>query len=189
MMGINLSGLHHLMRPLTRARRTVGQSIKTTALMAIATIFSLISSLGGFGMIRKVAEPKGDNFVVGTPTLDLVLSIPRARGRPRRGAGWYAADSRWKRQKKFEKALSLAKRRRPRKSIGTGTPPMAYVEEIPPEESLQNFSESLLFTVPDNWNPPTCFGVDAMTPSPRDEHGPSDTPVEEFTPFFVEEEM
>jgi hypothetical protein len=66
---------------------------------------------------------------------------------------------------------------------------MAYVEEIPPEESLQNFSESLLFTVPDNWNPPACFGADAMTPGPRAEHGPSGTPVEEFTPCFVEEEM
>jgi hypothetical protein len=157
--------------------------------MAIATIFALISSLSGFGMIQKVVESNRDNFVVGTLALALVLSMPRERGQPRRGAGWYVADSRWKRQKKFEKALSLAKRGRHRKSRGTGTPSMAYVEEIPLEESLQNIAESLLFMVPDNWNPPTCFGADAMTPGPRAEHGPNETRVEEFTPLFVEEEM
>jgi hypothetical protein len=169
-------------------RRTVDQSIKTTALMAIAIIFALINSLGGFGMIQKVAEPNRDNLAVGTPAIALFLSMPRARGRPRRGAGWYAADSRRKRQKKFERALTLAKRRRPRKSRGIGMPPMAYVEEIPPEESIQNYSESLLFMVSDNWDPPACFGADAMTPVPRAEHGPRGTPAEEFTPCFVEEE-
>jgi hypothetical protein len=156
--------------------------------MAIAIIFFLISSLRGFGMIQKVAEPNRDNLTVGTPTIALFLSMPRVRGRPRRGAGWYADDLRRKRQKKFERALTLAKRRRPRKSIGIGMPPMVYVEEIPLEESLQNYSESLLFMVSDNWDPPAYFGADSMTPVPRDEHGPRGTPTEEFTPCFVEEE-
>jgi hypothetical protein len=64
--------------------------------------------------------------------------MPRARGWPRRGATWYATDSGRKRKKKFEKELTLAKRRRPRKSKGPGMPPMAYVEETPREESIQN---------------------------------------------------
>jgi hypothetical protein len=68
----------------------IGQSIKTTTLMAIATIFALINSLGGFGMIQKVAEPNGNNLAVGTLAIALVISMPRARGWPRRGVGWYA---------------------------------------------------------------------------------------------------
>jgi hypothetical protein len=150
------------MRPLTRARRTVDQSIKTTTLMAKDITFVLINRLGGFVMHLKIAEPKAepsrcrnrDTPSAGIPTIALLLSMPRARGRPRRGATWYTADSRRKRQKKFEKALALASRRRTRKSRRTGTPPMAYVEEIAPDESIQNYSENLLFTVPDNWDPP-----------------------------------
>jgi hypothetical protein len=166
----------------------VDQSIKTTALMATTIIFALISSLGGFGMIRKVAKLNRDNLAMGTLAIALFLIMPRARGRPRRGAGWYAVDSRRKRQKNFERALTLAKRRKPMKSRGIGTPPMVIVEEIPLEESVQNYSESLLFTVPDYWHPLTCFGEEAMTPVPRVEHCPCDTPTEEFTPCFIEEE-
>jgi hypothetical protein len=189
MRGINSVGLHLLMRPLTRASRPASQSIKTAALMAIATIFSLISFLGGFGMHWKVTEPSENNSAGGILALVLVLTMPRARGRPRRGAGWYAADSRWKRHKKFERALVLAKRKRPRESKETDSPPRTYVEEIPSEELPQNFSESLMFTVPDNWNPPACFGADALPPHPRAAHGPSDTPIEEFATCLVEEEL
>jgi hypothetical protein len=70
-----------------------------------------------------------------------------------------------------------------------GTPPMAYVEEIAPDESIQSYTENLLFTVPDNWNPPACFGKDAVTPAPRTVHSPRDAPAEEFTACFVEEEF
>jgi hypothetical protein len=165
--------------------------------MALDIISILINSLGGYVMHLKVAEVKAetprcrnrDNLSAGIPTVAFLLSMPRARGRPRRGAAWYAADSRRKRQKKFERALALASRRRTRKSRRIGTPPMAYVEEVTPDESIQNYSENLLFTVPDNWAPPACFGKDAITPAPRPAHGPKDTPAAEFTSCIVEEEI
>jgi hypothetical protein len=34
---------------------------------------------------------------------------------------------------------------------------MAYVEEVFPEEPIQVPPEHLLFTVPDNWQPPSNF--------------------------------
>jgi hypothetical protein len=66
---------------------------------------------------------------------------------------------------------------------------MAYVEEIASGESIQSYTENLLFTVPDNWNPPACFGKDAVTPAPSTVHSPRDAPAEEFTACFVEEEF
>jgi hypothetical protein len=175
------------MRLLARASSTGEQRIKTSALMAIAITFDLIHRLGGFVMHLRFAEPKAEPSK--SRDRAWLLSMPRARGRPRRGAAWYAADSRWKRQKNFEKALALASRRKTRKSRRLGTPPMAYVEEIAPGESIQSYNESLLFTVPDNWNPPACFGKDATTPAPRTVHSPRDAPVEEFTACIVEEEF
>jgi hypothetical protein len=115
--------------------------------------------------------------------------MPRARGRPRRGAGWYAVDSRRKRHKKFERALVLAKRKRPRESKETDSPPRTYVEEIPSAELPHDFSECRMFTVPDNWNPPACFGADTLPPHPREAHGPNDAPIEEFSTCLVEEEL
>jgi hypothetical protein len=76
MRGIHSVDLHHLMRPLTRARRPVSQSIKTIALMAIATIFSLINILGGFGMYWQVTKPSKNNNAGGIPALVLVLNMP-----------------------------------------------------------------------------------------------------------------
>jgi hypothetical protein len=138
-------------------------------------------------MHLRFAEPKAEPSK--SRDRAWLLSMPRARGWPRRGAAWYAADSRRKRQKNFEKALALASRRKTRKSRRLGMPPMVYVEEIAPGESIQSYNESLLFTVPDNWNPPAYFGKDAVTPAPSIVHSPRDAPVEEFTACFVEEEF
>jgi hypothetical protein len=49
---------------------------------------------------------------------------------------------------------SLRRHRKPR------MPPMAYVEEITLDEAMQSYPKLPLFTVPDNWNPPTDFGTD-----------------------------
>jgi hypothetical protein len=176
----------------------VDQSIKNTALMARAITFILINRLGGFGMHWEIERPKAepsecrnrDTLPTGILAIVLLLYMPRARGRPRRGAAWYAFDSRRKRQKNFEKALAIACKRRTRKSKRNGTPPMAHVEEIVPDESIQDYPEHLLFTVPDNWNPPTCFGKDVEPPAPRKTHGlMEDNPAEEFTTCYVEEEL
>jgi hypothetical protein len=157
--------------------------------MATTTIFALINLLGGFGMHWQLTEPSKNRRAGEVLALVLILIMPRARGRPRRGAGWYAADSRWKRHKRFERALVLAKKKRPRESKATDLPPRTYVEEIPSMELPHEFSESRMFTVPDNWNPPMCIGVEAPPPRPREAHGPSDAPTEEFATYLVEEEL
>jgi hypothetical protein len=56
--------------------------------------------------------------------------------------------------------------------------------ELPPD-----FSESRMFTVPDNWNPPECIEAAAPPPSLRETYGPSDAPNEEFATCMVEEEL
>jgi hypothetical protein len=184
------------MRPLTRARRTVDQSIKTTALMATDINFILINHLGGFVMHWEIAESKvepsecrnRDTPSASILAIALLLHMPRARGRPRRGAAWYAFDSHRKQQNNFEKALALASRRRTRKSRRTRMPPTAYVEEIYLDESIQNYPENLLFMVPDNWDPPAYFGKEAIPLAPRTTHGPKeDAPAEEFTTCYMEE--
>jgi hypothetical protein len=63
---------------------------------------------------------------------------------------------------------------------------MAYVEEVIPEEPLQVPPESLLFTVPDNWQPPSHFSAEAIAPD-------TDRPVREakeaYTCIVEEEEF
>jgi hypothetical protein len=63
--------------------------------------------------------------------------------------------------------LALASARTTRKHGRHRTPPMAYVEETAPDEPIQNCPEHLLFTVPDNWNPPTVFGNETKLPAPE----------------------
>jgi hypothetical protein len=197
MMGLNPGSSHQMTRPLTRARRTVDQSIKTIDLISIDIIYVLIDILGGYVMHLKVAEVKvetsrcrnRDNLSAGISTVAFLLSMPRARGWPHRGMAWYVSDSRRKRQQKFERDLTVASRRRTRKSRRIGMPPMLYVEEITPDESIQNYSKNLLFTIPDNSAPPSCFRKDAITPTPRPTHGPRDTPAAEFTFCIMEEEI
>jgi hypothetical protein len=61
-------------------------------------------------------------------------TMPRLRGKSRRGAAWYRAESRRRRLKQFEKALTLAsirRRRNPR------VPPKAIAEHLSPEEAMQ----------------------------------------------------
>jgi hypothetical protein len=131
-----------------------------------------------------------DTHPVGISVIALLLYMPRARGRPRRGAAWYASDSRRKRQKKFEKALAMACTRRTRKPGRTRTPPMAYVEEIVPDKPIQVPPEHLLFTVPDNWDLPTCFVNDAKPQVPGMTHShKEDDPAGEYTTCHVEEEF
>jgi hypothetical protein len=67
---------------------------------------------------------------------------------------------------------------------------MAYVEEIFPDEPIQDYPEHLLFTVLDNWDPPTCFWNDSKPPAPRSTNDPrEDDPTEECTTCYVEEEF
>jgi hypothetical protein len=61
--------------------------------------------------------------------------MPRLRGKSRRGAAWYRAESRRKRIQHFERAITLASKRRKR---SPWSPPMAIIEEISLEEAMQS---------------------------------------------------
>jgi hypothetical protein len=130
MRGLTSVGLHLLTGPLTRENRPASQSIKLSALMAAATIYAIISLLGTLRMHLQLTEPSKNRSEGEILALVLIFIMPRARGRPRRGAGWYAADSRRKRHKRFERALVLAKRKRRRETTAVDSPPRTYVEEI-----------------------------------------------------------
>ena len=66
---------------------------------------------------------------------------------------------------------------------------MAYVEEITLEDSMQSYPNLPLFTVPNNWNPPTEFGSDNKPPPAGNPLGPKANSLEEhFTTCYVEEE-
>jgi hypothetical protein len=189
MRGITSVGLHLLMGPLTRTNRPASQSIKPSALMATTTIFALINLLDSLRMHSQLTEPRKNRRVGEVLAPVLILIMPRARERPRKGAGWYVADSQWKRHKQFERALVLANKKRPREATAVDSPPRTYVEEIPSMELPHDFSESRMFTVPDNWNPPACIGAEAPPPRSREAHGPSDAPTEEFATCLVKEEL
>ena len=66
---------------------------------------------------------------------------------------------------------------------------MAYVEEIALEDAMQSYPNFPLFTVPDNWNPPTDFGAEDK-PLPKDiqKDFKANSPEEHFPTCFVEEE-
>jgi hypothetical protein len=67
---------------------------------------------------------------------------------------------------------------------------MAYVEETAPDEPIQNFLEHLLFTVLDNWNPPTAFGNETKLPTLGTSHRRREEEhVEDFTICYVQEEL
>jgi len=106
----------------------------------VTVTFVLISHPEGYELHLEIerlkAEPSehwsGNTHPVGIPVIALVLHMPRARGQPRRGAAWYATNSRRKRQKKFKKELALTYACRTRKPGRSRTPPMAYVDEFVP---------------------------------------------------------
>jgi hypothetical protein len=185
------------------------QSTRRPALMAMAVvvILLLITRLDSIERHSYTAEPNAElNFAEpnfadplefwsraihpqGTSDIPRFFIMPRARGKPRRGAAWYTAESRRQRQKKFEQALALASSRRHRKSGKPRMPPMAYVEEITLDEAMQSYLKLPLFTVPDNWNPPTDFGTDdKILPSGKPLGSSATRPAEEFTTCYVEEE-
>jgi hypothetical protein len=67
---------------------------------------------------------------------------------------------------------------------------MAYVEEVSPEEPIQVPPEHLLFTVPDNWNLPTCFPGEAKPRATGTPHSHKEgDQMEEPTTCYVEEEI
>jgi hypothetical protein len=118
------------MGPLTSEHRPAIQSIKLVALMAATIIYVITHLTGSLRVHSKLAEKSRSSSAFDTLALILTLAMPWARGRPRRGADWYAADSRRKRHKRFEWALLLAKKRRRWATIVMRSPPRTFIEEI-----------------------------------------------------------
>jgi hypothetical protein len=181
-------GLRSPMGPCTSDHRSVSQSIKLLALMAATTIYASARLTGSFSVRPKPPEQRGSSSVLGVLALILALAMPRVRGKPRRGAGWYAADSRRKRHRKFERAVIMAKQRRRRVNTVASSPPRTFVEEDPDMELPPDFSESKMFIVPDNWNPPTCIVDSEALLRSKNTSGPCATHNKETTTCLVEEE-
>jgi hypothetical protein len=203
---MNLHSHTQAMSPFAQVNGTGHQRTQQQALMAMAVAVSLllITRIDRTERHSPIAAsnaefiPPEQQFEVplklwsrafhsqGTLVISRVSTMPRARGKPRRGAAWYTAESRRQRQKKFEQALAMASIRRRKKPR---TPPMAYVEEITLEDAMQSYPKLPLFTVPDNWNPPTDFGSDDKPPPAGNPLGPrANSPEEHFTTCYVEEE-
>jgi hypothetical protein len=66
---------------------------------------------------------------------------------------------------------------------------MAYVDEEIPEGGVESIPEHLLFTVPENWNPPSDFGQDRRPSFAGNPTAPSATCIEALYPtcYIVEE--
>jgi hypothetical protein len=80
----------------------------------------------------------------------------------------------------------------PRASVEEAIPeePTTYVEEVIPEEPIQVPLEHLLFTVPDNWKPPSDFREEASMPATEKQQARENAQEqEEFPTCFIEEEI
>jgi len=180
--------LRSLMGLRTSFHKTDSQSINLLALMVAIIIYPSSSIDGNLGVSSKLVEQWGSCGVFGVLALLLAPAMPRLRGKPRRGAGWYAADSIRKRHRNFQRAVSMARQRRRRVNTAASSPPRTFVEEDPDLELPPDFSESKMFTVPDNWDPPTCFAEAETLPRSIGTPGTCAAQNEEPTTCMVEEE-
>jgi hypothetical protein len=113
--------------------------------------------------------------------------MPRIRGRPRRGAAWYAAESRRKRKANFERALAIATRRR---KLKLRTPPPVFIEEVIPPTGPPGPTKHNPLTIPKNWNSRASYGSPGPHQPVNEEPDPSAS-IEEwpYTPCYVVEEI
>jgi hypothetical protein len=120
-------------------------------------------------------------------TLGTQPVMPRIRGRPRRGAAWYAAESRRKRKANFERALAIASRRR---KLKLRAPPPVFIEEVIPPNGPPNPPEHISFTIPKNWNSRISHGSPVRY-QPVDTGPDPSAVIEErpYTPCYVVEEV
>jgi hypothetical protein len=126
-------------------------------------------------------------------------AMPRIRGKSRRGATSHSEEARRKRQQKFEaaearrirkqifeRAMTLVARRRRTKPR---TPPMAYVEEVIPEDGLPSPPRCILFTTPEHWNPSISLGTYSTCQLDHKEPDPCTATLEQqYSPCYVTEE-
>jgi hypothetical protein len=96
------------------------------------------------------------------------------------GSGMVRREIQEEAKQTFEAALAIATRRR---KARPRTPPMAYVvEEIPEGGIPESIPEHLLFTVPENWHPPSDFGQGRQPSSVGEKQLPKLTAPKRPTP-------
>jgi hypothetical protein len=103
-------------------------------------------------------------------------AMPRIRGRPRRGAAGTQLLLGGSDIKGFPKQFAWPGRKCRATAAATLSPPGTLVEEDLSITLPADFLESRMFLVPDDWDPPTCFG---RSPSP---HTPSILPQPPIDP-------
>jgi hypothetical protein len=146
-MGVTLCHLRSMELLSTSARDSIRQRTQFSNLMAFMIFFGLINPAAS-SIIRDQPSVQSNSSI-----LLSVPAMPRLRGTPRRGARWYAAASRRKRHRDFQRALSLAKRRRRQASRAVNSPPSTVIEEGPSTQLPLDFSNQRLVTYPDDWDP------------------------------------
>jgi hypothetical protein len=120
---------------LARERRTDQQSTRCKVLMAFMVIMEVmyISVAGFVHCYRHSSRPP--TLLANSPqlvqrdrtgSLTLLVIMPRLRGRPRRGTGWRAPETRRQRHQRFVRAFHVAKQNR---RGGATTAPATHEEE------------------------------------------------------------
>jgi hypothetical protein len=132
------------MSPLARENCTRRQCIQHPALMASMVMIARgIITAGNWSekqwFLAVFISPAQEfralrNFGRGEACSN-ASTMPRLRGKPRRGSAWQRAESRRQRHRKFERALVLASARRKEQQR---TPPMEIIEEISLEEAMNS---------------------------------------------------
>jgi hypothetical protein len=139
----------------TSAIGPASQSIKLVALMAFIVVYLPINLLEGSIVFEQSSAQRGCHPAPDDLALTFVSVMPRLRGRPRRGAGWYAAASRRKRHREFQSAVSLARQRRRKAILAADSPPGTIVEEDSSIQLPPDFLDKKMVTFPDDWDPHT----------------------------------
>jgi hypothetical protein len=172
-------------RPLTQVMST---SIYQLALMAnlmeeaialatISAFFIRVISCGSRAPWSTSAHQYPDRL-----SHTRACNMPRIRGRSRRGAAWYAAQSRRKRKETFERAIAMATRRRRQRHR---RPPREFDEEKTPAAGSDTQLEHTLFDAHANWHPCMTFGL-AGPSQPAEDFPEEERP---YTPCYVVEEL
>jgi hypothetical protein len=117
--------------------------------------------------------------------------MPRIRGKPRRGAAWYAAESRRRRKKDFERAMAIvARRRRTRSRLHS----KEREEEVNPQANPTGHSRHTMSVALTNQNPSSSLGTHCTRQPADDEPDPStcqvakEAPPEPYSPCYIVEE-
>jgi hypothetical protein len=125
----------------------IRQSTQLGALMAFIMVYWPINLLTSSIMLDQTSMQQDFLALLSVP------AMPCLRGKPRRGAGWYAAASRRKRHREIQNAMSLARRRRRQEIRAENSPPGTVIEEDPSIQLPPDFSNQKMVTFPDDWDP------------------------------------